>query len=119
MKHWGDYAGWGAIGLTVLFFGYLLSNDSRSLRDRAGLHQDIERQREMLDARAEIQVILIRRAAEGRPLTAEEKARIGELCHAAEYSRVPGGCTAQGEQGERGATGPKGEAGDRGPTGGR
>lgn len=92
MKRWGDFAAWGALALTVLFFGFLLKNDYRSVDDRRALHEESERlkretqaQRAMLDARAEIQVILVKRARENRPLTREEVRRIDELWQPAEY----------------------------------
>jgi hypothetical protein len=92
MRRWHEYTPWAALALMVVFIGFLFYNDARSYEDRAALREAMTMQRRMLDARAEIQVILVRRAVEHRPLKAEEISRIARLCKQAEYDLIPNGC---------------------------
>jgi hypothetical protein len=59
-----------------------------SHNDRTRLEQEQVMTRRMLDARAEIQVIIINVLIRGGALTQAEQARINELWNQAEYERV-------------------------------
>jgi hypothetical protein len=65
-----------------------LGMDTYSLYDRHKLRESQQVTRQMLDARAEIQIILFHAVRDGRKLTVEEDARINQLWNQAEYNQV-------------------------------
>jgi hypothetical protein len=75
---------WALIAL-LLLSNYFHVN---SWYERAKLRDQMELSRQMLNARAVIQVTLAKAAKENRALTVEEQSKIRELWTQAEYDRV-------------------------------
>lgn len=85
MRKWHEYTPWAALALTVVLFAFLLWIDGQSYRDRAALHEALRMQRQMLDARAEIQKSLVESACREKVMTKAECDKVHSLYGAAEY----------------------------------
>ncbi|MGI8542465.1 MAG: hypothetical protein ACR2MD_03200 [Aridibacter sp.] len=72
------------IGLITILIVATISSivSSRMIRN------DVDMTRQMLDARARIQIIHFTALSEGRTLTEQEKQKVRRLWHQAEYSKV-------------------------------
>ena len=76
---WISFAAMVAFGITNAVFGYL------NWHERIEMRQEQNMTRDMLNARATIQMILIDAAKAGRPLTADEVRVVDRLYVPAEY----------------------------------
>ena len=71
-------------GVANVIFSYL------NYRERTEMRREANMTREMLNARARIQIRLVAALSEGRPLTKAEITEINRLWQAAEYQFVEG-----------------------------
>ncbi len=76
---WLSFAAMLAFGIANVIFGYL------NYIERRDMHNEARMTRAMLNARAIVQMTLVKAAVEGRPLTTSEKEQIDRLWIAAEY----------------------------------